>query len=439
MRILSTLIVILCTTVGVYAQQSSAGNANARVGELINSSEYITLSRELPSLRDKLSKPLLALADAITAYHEGRFEDSNRAIDKVGEFAPELGGEVIFGMQNLALVNFLSLEDYKSALGIVQLLLSSLPEDDSAYDSRRNLESMSRWFSAMATRPTVEVERPKSDVVIPVEVRKMGEGEHLVVDVKVGDNVEDFIFDTGCMNANFISTTAAERLGVEIIADDILIRGVEEGYAKLGFLPEMRIGDMVIRNTTFFVVDNIVPENAEVEGLCEAVLGTHVIRKLGEVRFERDGERFVLPAEESSAPAERNMFFDSQYYICCQEEGQERVVMQFDTGNTKTQLSSRYYNRFQQRVEQNGGEVERSRSGGFGGVEWRDTHTMPEVEFVVGTTALRLKKVAVNMPIKYEDGEPFVEQYDGVAGVDLLSATDVVTFDLKRMFYRVDK
>lgn len=439
MRILSTLILVLCTTVGVYAQQPSAGNANARVGELINTSEYITLSRELPSLRDKLSKPLLALADAITAYHEGRFEDSNRAIDKVGEFAPELGGEVIFGMQNLALVNFLSLEDYKSALGIVQLLLLSLPEDDSAYDSRRNLESMSRWFSAMTTRPTVEVERPKSDVVIPVEIRKMGEGEHIIVDVKVGDNVEDFIFDTGCMNANFISTTAAERLGVEIIADDILIRGVEEGYAKLGVLPEMHIGDVVIRNTTFFVADNIVPENVEVEGLCEAVLGTHVIRKLGEVRFERDSERLVLPAEESAAPAERNMFFDSQYYICCQEEGQERVVMQFDTGNTKTILSSRYYNRFQQRVEQNGGEVERSRSGGFGGVEWRDTRTMPEVEFVVGTTAVRLKKVAVNMPIKYEDGEPFVEQYDGVAGVDLLSATDVVTFDLKRMFYRVDK
>lgn len=439
MRILSTLILVLCTTVGVYAQQPSAGNANARVGELINTSEYITLSRELPSLRDKLSKPLLALADAITAYHEGRFEDSNRAIDKVGEFAPELGGEVIFGMQNLALVNFLSLEDYKSALGIVQLLLLSLPEDDSAYDSRRNLESMSRWFSAMTTRPTVEVERPKSDVVIPVEIRKMGEGEHIIVDVKVGDNVEDFIFDTGCMNANFISTTAAERLGVEIIADDILIRGVEEGYAKLGVLPEMHIGDVVIRNTTFFVADNIVPENVEVEGLCEAVLGTHVIRKLGEVRFERGDERLVLPAEESAAPAERNLFFDSQYYICCQEEGQERVVMQFDTGNTKTILSSRYYNRFQQRVEQNGGEVERSRSGGFGGVEWRDIRTMPEVEFVVGTTALRLKKVAVNMPIKYEDGEPFVEQYDGVAGVDLLSATDVVTFDLKRMFYRVDK
>ena len=317
MRILSTLILVLCATVGVYAQQPSADNANARVGELINASEYITLSRELPSLRDKLSKPLLALADAITAYHEGRFEDSNRAIDKVGEFAPELGGEVIFGMQNLALVNFLSLEDYKSALGIVQLLLSSLPEDDSAHDSRRNLESMSRWFSAMTTRPTVEVERPKSDVVIPVEVRKMGEGEHLIVDVKVGDNVEDFIFDTGCMNANFISTAAAERLGVEIIADDILIRGVEEGYAKLGFLPEMHIGDVVIRNTTFFVADNIVPENVEVEGLCEAVLGTHVIRKLGEVRFERDSERLVLPAEESAAPAERNLFFDSQYYICC--------------------------------------------------------------------------------------------------------------------------
>ena len=178
--------------------------------------------------------------------------------------------------------------------------------------------------------------------------------------------------------------------------------------------------------------------NAEVEGLCEAVLGTHIIRKMGEIRFEREKSCFVLPAEESVAPKQRNIFFDSNYYIWCRDGG-ERVVMHFDTGNNKTYLSSRYYNRFTERVEQEGSDVERSRSGGFGGVEWCDIRTLPKVEFDVCGQALQVEKVAVTMPIKYEDGTPYIEPYDGVVGVDFLTAREVVTFDLSRMFFRVDK
>ena len=200
----------------------------------------------------------------------------------------------------------------------------------------------------------------------------------------------------------------------------------------------MQIGDVTICNATFLVVDEFVPENAEVEGLCEAALGTHIIRKLGEIRFERERSRFVLPAQESVAPEQRNLFFDSQYYIWCNDTG-ERVVMHFDTGNNKTSLSSKYYERFKERVEQEGSEVERSRSGGFGGVVWCDIRFMPKIEFEVGGKKLQLKMVSVNMPTYYEDGTPYVEQYDGVVGVDFLTASKVVTFDLNRLFYRIDK
>jgi hypothetical protein len=113
--------------------------------------------------------------------------------------------------------------------------------------------------------------------------------------------------------------------------------------------------------------------------------------------------------------------------------------MQFDTGNSKTRLSSKYYERFKARVNQDGGEVTRSRSAGFGGVELSDVLTLPEVEFEVGGQALCLEKVTVALPIQYEDGTPFIEPYDGVAGTDLFDAADVVTFDLERLFFRIDK
>ncbi|MBR4995631.1 MAG: retropepsin-like domain-containing protein [Alistipes sp.] len=437
MRYLLTILFAFAFSLQLLAQQPTAVDANARVGALINSADYVTLGEELPALRAKVAKPLLALADALVAYSEGRFEDSNKAIDVVSEFAPELGSEVVFGMQNLSIINYLSAENYKAGAEVVQMLLVLLPEDEAA-DNRRHLESLDRWFAALATKSPVEMVRPEKDVVIPVEVRGVGNGEHLVIDAKVGDNVEKFIFDTGCGNSNFISTAAAERLGVEIVAEHILVRGFAEGYAKLGFLPEMQIGDITIRNATFCVVDKIVPENAEVEGLCEAVLGTHIIRKMGEIRFEREKSCFVLPAEESVAPKQRNIFFDSHYYIWC-NDGDDRVVMHFDTGNNKTYLSSKYYNRFTERVEQEGSDVERSRSGGFGGVEWCDIRTLPKVEFDVCGQALQVEKVAVTMPTKYEDGTPYIEPYDGVVGVDFLTAREVVTFDLSRMFFRVDK
>ena len=438
MRYLLTLILALSFSVQLFAQQPNAVDANARVGALINRSDYLTLSEELPALRAKVAKPLLALADALVAHHEGRFEDSNKAIDRVCEFAPELGSGVVFGMQNLSIINHLASENYKAGVEVVKMLLQLLPEGEAAEENRRNLESMMRWFTALSPKEAVVVERPKQDVAVPVEIRKLGNGEHLVVDAKVGNHTENFIFDTGCGNSNFISTAAAKRLGVEIVAEDIIVRGVGEGYAKLGYLPEMHIGDVTIRNATFYVVDKLLPDGVEVEGLCEAALGTHIIRKMGEIRFEREQSRFVLPAQESAAPAERNIFFDSQYYIWC-KEGDERIVMQFDTGNTKTRLSSRYYNRFQQRVEQDGGEVTRSRSAGFGGVELCDVRTLPAVEFHIGGQALQLSTVTVALPMLYEDGTPFIERNDGVAGADLLNAADVVTFDLKRMFYRIDK
>ena len=438
MRSLLAVLFALSVSLSAWSQTPAADDATARVGELLNSSDYITLGEELPSLRANVAKPLLALADALVAHCEGRFEDSNKAIEAVFEYAPELGGEVVFGMTNYALINHLCLENYAEGEALIGQMLATLPDDASTESSREGLQSLGRWMSALAKRSKVEIVRPKGDVSIPVERRKIGAGEHLIFKIDAGGVAEDFIFDTGCSHANFISRQAAERLGVEIIADSIIVHGVGSGYAQLGVLPEMRIGDVVIKNPTFLVAEHIVPEHVKVDGMCDAVLGTHIIRKLGEVRYERNAGRFVLPAK-SGEVVSRNIICDNgSFYLLCQGYG-ERVLLHFDTGNTKSQLTSRYYNRFKEHVEAEGGEVERSRSGGFGGVTWCDVRVMPKVEFLVAGKTLRLKNVAVNMPTKYEDGTPFVERYDGSAGVDLLTAAESVVFDLNRMYFRIYK
>lgn len=441
MRIILTILLVLFPTLWVGAQEQSAQNANQRVAELINSSDLGALSDELPSLRGLVVKPLQALADALVAYHEGRHEDSNKAIAELSEYAPELGSEVVFNMLQLSVYNYLMSENYAEGAQIVDLILQTLPEGDSSAESRESLEATQRWMSALAAKDKVEILRPQTDVSVSFEIREMGQGEHIIVRLSTngGQVQQEAIFDTGCSFANFISTKAAERMGVEIVAEDIIVRGFGKGYARLGILPEAKLGDVTIKNMTFLVVDKLVPDNVQVDGMCDMVLGTHVIRKLGEIRIEVQDKHLLLPQEQSVAPQRRNLFFNAgQYYLLCRD-GEEQLTLHFDTGNVKTQLSSKYFTRFQSKVEAEGGEVERSRSGGFGGVKWCDVRTLPKVKLEVERETLKLDSIAVNLPTNYEDGELFVEEYDGSAGVDFITSAQRVTLDLKRMFFRIDK
>lgn len=441
MRIILTILLVLFPTLWVGAQEQSAQNANQRVAELINSSDLGALSDELPSLRGLVVKPLQALADALVAYHEGRHEHSNKAIAELSEYAPELGSEVVFNMLQLSVYNYLMSENYAEGAQIVDLILQTLPEGDSTAESRESLEATQRWMSALAAKDKVTILRPQTDVSVPFEIREMGQGEHIIVRLSTneGQVQQEAIFDTGCSFANFISTKAAERMGVEIVAEDIIVRGFGKGYARLGILPEAKLGDVTIKNMTFLVVDKLVPDNVQVDGMCDMVLGTHVIRKLGEIRIEVQDKLLLLPQEQSVAPQRRNLFFNAgQYYLLCRD-GEEQLTLHFDTGNVKTQLSSKYFTRFQSKVEAEGGEVERSRSGGFGGVKWCDVRTLPKVKLEVERETLKLDSIAVNLPTNYEDGELFVEEYDGSAGVDFITSAQRVTLDLKRMFFRIDK
>ena len=441
MRIILTILLVLFPTLWVSAQEQSAQNANQRVAELINSSDLGALSDELPSLRGQVVKPLQALADALVAYHEGRHEDSNKAIAELSEYAPELGSEVVFNMLQLSVYNYLMSENYAEGTQIVDLILQTLPEGDSTAESRESLEATQRWMNALAAKDKVEILRPQVDVSVPFEIREMGRGEHIIVRLSTngGQVQQEAIFDTGCSFANFISTEAAARMGVEIVAEDIIVRGFGKGYARLGILPEAKLGDVTIKNMTFLVVDKLVPDNVQVDGMCDMVLGTHVIRKLGEIRIEVQDKLLLLPQEQSVAPQRRNLFFNAgQYYLLCRD-GEEQLTLHFDTGNVKTQLSSKYFTRFQSKGEAEGGEVERSRSGGFGGVKWGDVRTLPKVKLEVERETLKLDSIAVNLPTNYEDGEPFVEEYDGSAGVDFIPSAQRVTRDLKRMFFRIDK
>lgn len=414
----------VCCTLRLAAQPPrSAAEADSLVGTTINAADYDRLTEIMPQLRDSVSTPMQILADALTGYHFGRPARSNAAIERLAGFGEVFGAELLLGMRNIAIYNCWTRGDYAGVLRHLHAIVAAAPQ------TAPSLANMERWMTALEKWPATAVERPAGEVVIPAAIRKVGRGEHLTLNVQMNGRSEPFIFDTGCTHANFISTAAAERLGVRIIADSIVVSGMSDGMVRLAVADSLRIGPLRVLHPTFLVADTI--SSMTDDGLCEAVLGTDIIRAMGEVRIEPASRRIVLPATPSEAPIRPNLHMDGgQYHLTCLY-GDERLRLHFDTGNVKTDLSPRFHERFCEHLEYFGRKT--TTRGGFGGVREFEVITLPHLTLEGTGRPVTLHEVEVSCEGRMNADR---EQIDGTIGMDFLTGGEAVTIDLERMFVR---
>lgn len=423
-RLLTTLAFVLCATF-VWAQREvTPQQANDEVNDYISRGDYVTLSRELPALREVIVPHLLKLADAFVAYSEGRHEESNQHIAELEQYRKELGDGVIITMQNIAYYNALAVEDYAAASRYLSVLIEAAPSQ------RATLEAFKEWMDALADRKPVAVKSRKRKNSFPIECRPMGDGLHLMVEAQVGRESVDMIFDTGCCNANCITAEAAERLGVKILVDSLPLGGVGGStYAKVGVLPKLKVGDVVVKNPTFFVVESIV-DNPAVKKV-EAVLGTHVIRAMGEMQIDLEHNIVTLPTKQSEPQNINLSFHQGNYGIAFSYEGMP-LVAHLDTGRVKSDLSQRFYAYFRTMVDSVAGERVKSSRSGVGGSRECEVVRLPQITLNVADRAVTFGNVDV-----ITAGHP--SAWDGVMGADLLKGAGTTTLDLKKMYFRIDK
>lgn len=416
----------LCT-LQMWAQQSvtlTPQQANDRVNGYIGSGDYVALSRELPALREVIVPHLLKLADAFVAYSEGRHAESNQHISELEQYRKELGDGVIVTMQNIAYYNALAMEDYAAASRYLATLIEAAPSQ------RATLEAFKEWMDALAERKPVAVKTTKRKNSFPVECRPVGDGVHLMVEATVGQESVEIIFDTGCCNANCITAEAAERLGVKILVDSLPLGGVGGStYAKVGVLPKMKVGDVVVKNPTFFVVESIV-DNPAIKKV-EAVLGTHVIRAMGEMRIDLEQNIVTLSAEQNK-PQSRNLSFHQGNYGIAFSYDDMPLVAHLDTGRVKSDLSQRFYSHFRTKVDSVAGERVKSSRSGIGGSRECEVVRLPQITLNVADRAVTFGNVDV-----ITEGHP--SEWDGVMGADMLKGAGTTTLNLKKMYFRIDK
>ncbi|MBR5282405.1 MAG: clan AA aspartic protease [Alistipes sp.] len=422
-RLLLSLLLTLC--VGLcFAQNAivlTPQQANDRVSGYISGGNYGALSRELPALREAIVPHLLHLADALVAYYEGRHEESNALIDGLAQYEKELGAGVITAMRNIAYYNALALERYAEAGEYLKPLSASGDESQTPYQ---------KWMDAMAKQKTVKIKPSKRDRGFAISSSKVGNGSLFTAKSVVGRQSVDMIFDTGCCFANCITAEAAKRLGVKVVLDELPVNGVAGNtYAKVGILPKMKIGDVVIKNASFFIMDKIV-DDASVERM-DAILGTHILRAMGEMQIDTQEGKVVLPAQRSEAPEHRNLSFHTGNYGIEIAYRGVPMVAHLDTGAGLSHLSSRFYNQYRVDIESAAASRSKIRRSGVGGSELIEVKSVPGLAFDIAGRTIVFNPINV-----YTNGAE--SAWYGVMGADFLSGAGKVTLDLEKMYLRLE-
>lgn len=250
------------------------------------------------------------------------------------------------------------------------------------------------------------------------------------VPVDVNGRRGEWIFDTGA-NWSTLSAGEAARLGLQIRESDAYVTGStgKKNALRLAVASELRLGRARLKNVVFLVLSDdslfIGPLKYQIRG----ILGLPVIRALGRVGIEADGDLRIDPGR--TATGAPNVFFNGLTPILEVLHERRRTLMFLDTGAN----TSFFYPSFRSALTKD--EIGRltakdEKTAGAGGIIVRRTEVLPTVRLFVSGRPLDLSKVSLLTAAPEGDAR----YRDGVLGSDAMRAG--FTLDFRAMQFRLD-
>jgi len=155
--------------------------------------------------------------------------------------------------------------------------------------------------------------------------------------------------DTGA-NISLLAESIARKLGVRFLDASVTIGSITSISirAKLGVLSEMRIGNAVVRNAIFLIMDDrtlTFPDGSMIKG----VIGFPVIAGFREITFNSDGTVFIpRRAQAKSGP---NMCLDASNILFRGEYANTDFTFVLDTGAARSILYLPFLEAFEKEVK----------------------------------------------------------------------------------------
>jgi len=289
-------------------------------------------------------------------------------------------------------------------------------------EERTALENQLLIWSALAGVPpqTVEV---LGDSVIRMDDR------HLPVAV-MGRTLS-LAYDTGS-SLSILFRSAADELGLALLGPAIRVQSATGRWveARAAVVPEMRLGEAVVRNAVFLVFpDGFFPPRWFREEVGrQGLIGAPVLAALKEFTETRDG-LFLIPASPRPLPVQNMCFFGFTPVV---EVVHRWAPLPFvlDTGSASTFLHPPFFNRYRGEIKGRS-TVKKTVIGGVGDARLVRTRVLDEFDFKAGGMSMALKRVLVHEQVTNSCSKLFF----GTLGLDLLAQCARMTFNFESMSF----
>jgi predicted aspartyl protease len=292
--------------------------------------------------------------------------------------------------------------------------------------------SIESWAIAFRNVPPKTVTFRTSSLFVPMSVSAVGTP---LVPVKIGKKTYNFWLDTGSSMTMLASDIAAD-LQVAPISNDTLeiVTATGRVQASPALIPQMEIGQVVVRNAPTMIVDETLMLMRELKPMeisqplkIDGIIGFDVIRDLDlEVDFSDGTVHFRNPAT-SRRDSNRNMFWVGLPVIRMDAVDGTPLHFGLDTGAQLTFVTETLLDKLQLKA----GRIESRRVGGLGGEISLRAPILPDLRVNVRGYPILFKGAVVRAPV-YQ----VLASLDGVLGGDVWNS-GVVRIDMTNGIFSI--
>lgn len=418
-RVITIISALLLTSSVVFAQE-----ADKKVGELLNTSNWFELERGYPAIADDVQTPMLKLmAEVMLASNFNRPAELREKLKKlIDEHQEELGFENVC---NMSITGALT-EGYEGNYGVAADMVKAVADTIKATTGSlegTGIEELLAFYEDVRELPAPVLEKPDIDVKIPL-TEKSG---LLWIPVKINGKTYDFIFDTGA-SLSFISMDLANEFGAKIISKPVFVGGSGGGgNLQRGLIEKMDVGPISFRNMLALVSNN---PSADDPIKVDAVLGMDIIKRLGEIRIDMSDLCLTIPAHNTPLPEYgRNIIFEQNIpHIEAADSNGNKLKFILDTGHSGADLTDLWSSKNMEAISVLPAETQNT--WGHGGIVQHKIVKVPEYTLTIGEGSITFSGISAVIPTE----DSATTSYDGNLGMGLLKQFKKIIFNFEDMF-----
>lgn len=297
---------------------------------------------------------------------------------------------------------------------------------------RTDKASIELWAEAFRNVPPKTYTFRSASARLPMSVSAVGTP---LVPVKIGDKVYNFWLDTGS-SLTMLSSDVARDLNIAPIVSDTLEIVTSTGRVKANpaLIPQLEIGQLVVRNAPAMVVDESMMQMSEPRPIAQSshvkidgIIGFDIIRQLDiEVDYSENNMRLRDPAT-SRPDADRNMFWVGLPVIRLTSTDGIPLHFGLDTGAQLTFVTETLLDKLQLEAAR----IESRRVGGLGGEISLRAPVLPDLRVLVRGFPILFRGAVVRAPV-YQ----VLASLDGVLGGDVWNS-GIVRIDMTNGVFAV--